>query len=331
MKRLTIICGIALLLMSACAKDVEKKENSAKTYFDAWVAVNCPDAQKTKSGVYILEDQEGSGAQVGTEGSYIRLNFTTRELDGKVTSTTYESLAKQLGTYSENSYYGPRIFDRKISTLQLGVEEAMATMKVGGKRKVVIPGWLLTSARYDTIDEYIANSSGKNSIYEIEIVDLIEDIDKWQIDSIASYLSHNHPTVGVADSLKTGFYYIQEQAPTGQFKSDTTVYINYVGRLLDGRVFDTNIRDTAIVYGLYKSSRTYEPSQINWKKEDYKEITMGSSTVVDGFAYGLHQMNIGEKGKMIFYSPLGYGNQAQNAIPEFSPLIFEVKLVDKAI
>ena len=138
-----------------------------------------------------------------------------------------------------------------------------------------------------------------------------------------SFLERNFG-ISKKDSVKFGCYYRQTGQPssTEAFPDDTTIYINYTGRLLDGKVFDTTIRDTAKRYGLYSDSKTYSPVSVSYKNtESYSEITMGDSgsTLIDGFSYTISRMKSHEKGVGIFYSVLGYGSSGSgNAIPGFS-------------
>ena len=96
-------------------------------------------------------------------------------------------------------------------------------------------------------------------------------------------------------------------------------------------MFDTNIERVAKDNGLYSSSRTYQPTQINWE-EEHTDITMGSdeSSVIEGFALTLKQMKAMEKGVGIFYSNLGYQYSGSgSSIPGYAPLIFEIEIVEK--
>lgn len=328
---------VAALLTSACAKTVQISTNdAAKRNFDAWMYVNYPDLTPTPLGAYVIEETEGEGALLGSqsESGYVRMNYTVTDLEGNVTSTSSEEVSKQIGDYDETYYYGPRIWCRLNDGVYAGVDEALSTMRVGGYKKTIIPGWLFSTTRYGSAEEYVQNVNGANAIYSMEVVEVIDDIEKWEIDSLSSYMARVHPEIPVADSLKYGFYYIQRKAPadTNSFPTDSTIYINYVGRLLDGRVFDTNIRDTAKLYGLYSSSRTYEPALINWDKDDYSNLTMTTDKddLIDGFKYLLWHMRSYEKATGIFYSGLGYGASGSGeAIPEYSPLIFDVDIVDE--
>lgn len=325
----------AALLVSACAKNTQESANaSAKAYFDAWIKVNYPDLKPTPLGAYVIEETEGDGALVGDseQSKYIRVDVTSTDLKGNISNTTRASVAQQLGNYVETNYYGPVMWMREGDALYAGVDEAVSTMRVGGRKKTIIPGWLFSQQRYDNAQSYIDNVTGTDAIYDIEVVEVIDDPVKWELDSISAYLSNNYPSVSITDSLKYGFYYIQEKEPsdTASFVNDTTIYINYIGRLLNGQVFDTNIKDTAKFYGIYNASSKYEPSSIKYKKEEYTEITMGSSesSLIDGFSYALWKMKSFEKGTCIFYSKLGYGTSSSgNSIPSYSPLRFDIEIV----
>ena len=113
--------------------------------------------------------------------------------------------------------------------------------------------------------------------------------------------------------------------------NDTTIYINYVGRLLNGNVFDTNVERVAQDNGL--SGGTYEPVAIQWG-DSYYELQMGdessSSSVIQGFAMTLWRMHPFGKAIGIFYSNLGYGYSGSgSSIPAYSPLMFEIEIVEK--
>ncbi len=340
MKRTFLYFSVALLVLASCAKTPETDTKAlSKAYFDAWMMVNHPDLQPTRYGAYVIEETEGSGEAVGTseDNRYVRVHYTTSNLQGKIVSTTSESVSQQIGSYSETSSYLPVIWDRNAN-FYAGIDEALSTMRIGGKKKTIIPGWLFTPDRYDTAREYVDNSSStaNNAIYEIEVVDAFKDVVKWEIDSLSGFVADNYQ-IAAKDSLKYGYYYKQRKAPTtdAAFKNDTTIYINYTGRLLNGKVFDTTIADTAKFYGIYSSDRDYAPAVIKWNADDYTQITLSTdanstgSNVVDGFAYTLKQMKAFEQGTGIFYSSLGYGSSGSGNIPAYSPLIFDIEIVAK--
>lgn len=339
MKKSTLLLIVASSCLAfSCARVVKDGLNDQnKKVFDAWRASAYPSAAKTALGAYIIEDVPGTGPLMDNSAlyPYLRICFSVTDLKGNYSSTTYENIAKQLGSYSESNYYGPEVLYRGEdgSGVYAGLDEAFRTMRVGGRRRLIIPGWLCS---YGNIlrDEnyYLENGSGESAIYTLEAVEQIANIETWEIDSLYRYASSVFPTISPMDTLRKGLFYRRMNSPLPDeevLKVDTTVYINYTGRLLNGKVFDTSVRDTAIKYGLYTPSTTYGPKSVTIK-EDYKEITMSSSTLIDGFSYTLSKMHPFEKGVSMFYSGLGYGNSGSgNSIPSYCPLRFDIEVVDK--
>lgn len=334
MKRNYIIlaCAAAALLISSCAKiSKEGKNDAAKRYFDAWMKINHPEAQRTEPGIYIIDDKPGSGVEIGDleKYPYAYIEYTVRGLDGTVTTTNDRAISQQIGKYSETGYYGPTVLYRSIGNVSSGLEAMLSTMRVGGERTAVVPGWLNTRTRYNNEEEYLKYESGDDAIYTMKVVDAFKDAAKWQIDSIENYLRHhNMPT----DSTTYGFYYIQTQAPedTSSLGTGVNLVINYTGSLLNGQVFDTTNERIAKDNGVYNSARKYEPMTINVTDEKDKVVMdsgESSSDVIVGFARGLARMKKGEKGIAIFISDLGYQDSGSTSIPGYAPLRFDLEMV----
>lgn len=341
MKKITIylLCIAGLLAAAGCAKEpVTGPNDAAKRFMDAWIhtynQTNGTDIKPSGLGIYVLEEKEGDSDKTVTDNGYAIVEFKTTDLKGNISAYTSAETAKQLGAYNDTYYYGPQVWLTMDATIQAGLQEAIVGMKVGGSKKVVIPSWLMTYSSYDDADKYLAKeTSGSNAIYEFTVKDFTDSINVWQIDSIERYIVKNYGDIKSFSNDTTGFYYRQLSAPADdeKFASDTTIYINYTGRLLNGLVFDTNIERVAKDNGLYDPKKTYEPSSIKWG-EKHGDLTMGtgSSTVISGFSLTLWQMKAMEKGIGIFYSPLGYGSSGSgSSIPAYSPLIFEIEIVEK--
>ena len=339
MKKIIIpfLFAAAVLAVSGCAKQAVSGPNDAnKRYFDAWIKVNHPEARQTELGVYIIEDEPGTGAEV-KEGGFVLMDYIATNMEGNIASSTYKETAEQLGNYSETAYYGPKFQTTTEGTIHAGLLDAMEGMKVGGHRKVAIPTWLMTYSTHKTEKEFLAEESSTSSaIYDITVKDFTENIIDWQIEKIGSYLEENSDIfdgMTAADSLKShkGFYYksIVPAEDTTSFPSDTTIYINYTGRLIDGTVFDTTDERVAKDNGLWSASRTYAPVSVTWG-EDSSDINMGGSSIITGFSLTLWQMRAFETGIGIFTSAYGYGYSGSGeSIPGFAPLIFEIEIVKK--
>ncbi len=326
---------ILAIAAAACAKAVTEGPNGDKIrYFESWMKVNYPDLKPTGLGIYVIEEEEGTGVEVQAEG-FLYADFTITDLEGNITSYTDKETAKQLGTYDTTSYYGPKVLSTVKNAMQAGLADAVIGMKAGGRKKVIIPSWLMSYKTYDSEEEYRKNtSSGSNTIYDITIRDYTDSIPKHEVSLIEQYISEHPETFdSKMTNDTTGFYYQVLEPGTSEekFGNDTTIYINYTGRLLTGLVFDTTDEKTAKDNGLYSPSRSYEPVEIHWG-EKFSDLKMGSdkSTVISGFALTLWQMHPMEKGIGVFYSPLGYSyNGSGESIPGYAPLIFEIEIVDK--
>lgn len=328
----TILPLTAMMLLHSCARPAETGLNDAAVlYFESWISQNYPTATKTPLGSYIISEETGSGTPMSIF-PYFRINYSSYTLDGELSGTTVESVARQNNIYSKTTFYGPMFGYRgeNYDAMSSGLEEILSMMNGGGRCKVAIPGWLSTSDRYDTPEEYIKNCSGTDLIYDLELVEPIFDIESWEKDSLTRFVRNNWP--GARQDSLDGFWY--QRLDSGSDKSitkDSTVYINYIGRRLDGAVFDTNIADTAKVWGLYSDSKEYAPAKIKWysSDQDYKSITMGSdeSSIIEGFAFALSRMHRMEKGICFFWSGLGYSASGSgSSIPAYCPLSFEIEM-----
>ena len=335
------LLAIALLtaVLAGCAKEGKTAKNEeAKRFLDAWITVHHPGVQPSGLGIYVIDDQPGDGASLTDQDLYVFIERTVTDLDGTVTATTSRKMAEQLGDVSEANYYGPVALVRDKGYTETGYLEMLRGMRLGGTRTAVIPGWLNVVKDHNSAEEYLKKESGDDVICTLRLVDKCSDILAWEIDSLERFAAR---WMGGVDSTYNGYYYKELQAPTStdDIPNDSTFYINYTGRLLNGKVFDTTIEDTAKVHGIYSRSKTDGPVQVV-KNEDFKSITVGAntststsataSTVVDGFAYCLSQLKRYEKGRCAFCSDYGYGYSGKGAgITAFTPLCFDIELVDE--
>ena len=83
--RITVVYAIlaAMVLAASCAKEGTSELNADnKAYFDAWMKVNHPSVSPTGLGVYIIDDQPGTGAVIDDDVLYIRCEYSSMDLDG---------------------------------------------------------------------------------------------------------------------------------------------------------------------------------------------------------------------------------------------------------
>ncbi len=134
---------------------------------------------------------------------------------------------------------------------------------------------------------------------------------------IENYLEENNLNAERNSSYDL-FYIIEEEGNGIKPENGQLVQVNYVGRFLDGEVFDTSIESVAKEAGVFNESRVYEPF----------EFTIGNRQVILGWDIGIKLLDEGAKATLILPSYLGYGYRGNASIPPNTVLLFEVELVN---
>lgn len=107
---------------------------------------------------------------------------------------------------------------------------------------------------------------------------------------------------------------VQEEGTGAKPVTNTMVYTNFVGKLLDGTVFDTNIRAVAEEHGLHTDEKRYAPF----------DFPLGQSRV-QGLSVGFRHLRSGSKAVLIVPSTLAFKNaDGGERLPPNSILVYEV-------
>lgn len=342
-----LFMALAVTVLFSCAKEKEESNREIQeTILDAYIQTHCPNATKLPSGLTIINFEEGAGIKPGDyDGIYI--HYSTYDLGGTCQSTTDSVKARMLGTYDPAIYYGPSIFVLD-GTVTKGMTEILMKMNKGASATAIIPPWLTVASNTNSSNYTGGNGTGQQSqvsmIYSIKAGVVIDDVEKYQIDSIESYIKKNFDQK--IDSTAYGYYFRNFVHTSGipaadTIEASTPVNVWYIGRLLDGYVFDTNIADTAKKYKIYDSSNDYEPLSVkmtaSWEEMAKYSTNSGESTTsqdessqsyVPGFARALKSMTYKDKAVAIFMSGLGYGSQGNmesgKGVPEYAMLRFDI-------
>ncbi len=138
-----------------------------------------------------------------------------------------------------------------------------------------------------------------------------------QTPAIEKYLADNNLQ---AQPDENGLYFITTKKGTGKVvERGQEVSVNYVGKRLDGKIFDTNLEDVAMANDMFMPGRPYEPMTFH----------AGVGQMIPGFDMAVLKMNKGSKATVIIPFELAYGPRAMSEeLPAFSTLVFEIELVD---
>ena len=346
-KAVRILVPLAVVaVVAGCAKEQTLSTGQkAKEYLELFVSKNYPQAQANQWGMYILEDVEGTGDAWSSDMAYSYLSGTIRSIDGTIVSSTEADIAKQLDqdSYKDYNYYGPKYQNTSSGSGYAGLEYMLQGMKIGGKRTAILPSWLLTSSRFNTLQEYLNDcSSSTHLIYSITLEGQCADVSAQEIAILRQYVTDHYGADQkscsfTSDQTEGTFYFVSDTTDTAIFNDekkradDAVLYLTYEGRRLDGTAFDTNDKYIALETGLFDPAKTYAKSKITFSST-YSSITMdSSSSLIDGFKAGLHKMHwSGQTATVLFVSAYGYSSSGSgDVIPPYSPLVFTLTLSDE--
>jgi len=216
------------------------------------------------------------------------------------------------------------LFDAQGQTFPLQLEEpvfagdineALALLGVGDSATFVIraDSFLIRNAKLTVLPDFVDEQSKVIFYVKVHNIQTLEELqaegeeraklaqlkeDKLIADYIAS---HNIK----ATASESGLYFILNKAGSGKkAHAGNTVYVHYKGTFLDGTTFDSS-----------------------YDRNKPIDFQLGMGQVIAGWDEGISLMRVGDEATFIMPSSLGYGS-GRGQIPPFTPLVFEVKLID---
>ncbi|WP_026896915.1 FKBP-type peptidyl-prolyl cis-trans isomerase [Daejeonella oryzae] len=298
MKKIVIILGVAVLGLSSC-KQFKKGEGDMM--------------------YKIHEDKSGETIK---EGDFVAFNAIEKTEEDSVLYSSYDYDRPSL-LVKEKSLFTGDLF----AALGMLSEGDSATFKINIDSMVAKMGRPKPT-----------NTKGKYLLYVIKVDKIIpkgkltDSIFRGQIDT---YLKAEQDKAKGAEGAKFNAYISKENLkPTVTASglnytvtkegsgpkpvAGDTVLVNYTGKFLSGKVFDTSYPEIAKKAGTFNAQRPYEPLK----------MPVGMNGSIPGFEEGLMLFSKGTKATIILPSKLAYGEQGSQGIPPFTPLIFDIEMVN---
>ena len=237
------------------------------------------DYKSTDEGLKYYDFEEGSG-DTPASGQLVTVQYTGWLTDG----TKFDSSLDRAEPFT---------FALGKGQVIPGWDEGVATMKVGGKRQLLIPADLA----YGEQGAGGVIPPNASLIFEVELLDIqpgapesptkVDEKDYITTDSGLKYYDFEE---GTGDSPNPG----------------DMVSVHYTGWLEDGTKFDSSL-DRGAPF----------------------RFPVGMGQVIPGWDEGVATMKVGGKRQLLIPPELGYGEKgAGDAIPPNATLIFEVELLD---
>lgn len=261
-------------------------------------------ATKTASGLYYTVSKQGTGplAQVG---QVLSVNYTGKLLNG----STFDS-------NTDTAFKHPEPFKVPIGKGNVikGWDEGFLLFNKGTKAVLYIPSTLAYGSQ-DRSPQIPANSI---LVFEVELLDIedapkpapqVDPAEQAKIDDklLQEYFAKNNIK---AEKTASGLYYSISQKGLGpKAASGKKVTMNYTGRTMDGKVFDSN-------------------TDPKFNHVSPFTFTLGVGQVIRGWDEGVQLLQLGSRGSFYIPSGMAYGPSGMGgSIPPNSVLIFDVELV----
>jgi len=300
MKRNLIVLGLAALAFTSC-KQFKKGEGDLH---------------------YIIhEDKEGPTIK---EGDFIAFKVIQKTEEDSVMFNS-EDMGRPAYTAQQKS-----LFKGDFATAFGMLSEGdSATFKINLdslQAKMNMPKPTNTKGKYIVLNIKIDKVIPKGKQTEAQMQAKVEQFFKAETEKaknregaiINNYVSSKDlkPTTTVS-GLK---YVITKEGNGAKPVVGDTVELNYTGRFLTGenKMFDTSVKEVAQKENKIDAMRPYKPIK----------VPAGMNTTIPGFDEALLLLNKGAKASVIIPSKLGYGAQGSQIIGPYTPLLFELEVVN---
>ncbi len=307
--------AVAIFMLTACEEEVDYTvlEQQEQRYFDLYIAANYSELVPNADGLYFVEYVEGEGLSPDT-GDYVLMNFVAYTVPNEEVVATYgEDWAIEHNIHVSNLLYGP--YKALLSSEVEGLQMGLSMMKEGGIARMLFKSDLGYAETGAGTGSKIAGY--ESLMYDVELIEVIKDVSERELNQIQDYLDTIADYVTIYDDVtETYMYYIPDTIGEGDtIGVESVLEITYTGKLLDDRIFDTNVGSTSAF-----------------------DVTIGEEAVISGWEIGLQYFNYGGKGKLLIPHSLAYGEEGNiiagttfYSIPPFEALLFDIEVLAEVI
>lgn len=333
-----LIVTAALLTGLVSCAETEDTDLTAfrQEAFDVWMKKYHPQAERQESGMYVEWIERNPEGRPLYEGYWMKLDYTGMLKNEEVFVSRSRQIAKQVGFFAYTTNYVPEFMEYYPAStgtitgggfwsLAPGQILALQTMNEGDSLRIYLPPSLSYAGYgfYGSDGYSPANMTvepGTPLIFDMKLNEVIPDPVLYGAKQVEAYAQNELGIADLADTVKVGMYLkILEPKPQGDsIGRDSSLSVYYIGRLLDGFIFDTNIDTIAVQNNIYSTDKSYMP--LTFKPGDDDE-----GAPIEGFRAATLEMRRGEWARTVFVSGLGYGAAGNSpSIPAYAPLVFDI-------
>ncbi|BAU52051.1 FKBP-type peptidyl-prolyl cis-trans isomerase [Mucilaginibacter gotjawali] len=281
---------------------------------------SCNGFKKGQHGLLyqIVSDKSGPSVQ---PGDFISINYIVKNDADSVLQSSFETGQQFSQIVPKPSGKGD-VF-AGISYLSEGdsavIKTDLDSLSAGHPRPAGMKGkYMIFIVKVEKViqkgnlDQTVFN--GRCQAYVTSLMDVAK---KAEPAKIKKYIADNNLKVTTTASGLD--YVITKESSEPKPANGDTVAVAYVGKYLNGKVFDTSIKSEAVKAKLpINPMNPYKPLR----------FPLGTPGMIPGLNEAILLLSKGAKATIIMPSSLAYGERGNQMIGPFTPLVFEVELVD---
>ena len=257
------------------------------------------------------------------EGDFVSLNLTLKNEGDSVLGSTYDMgrpvpqlMAKstQKGDITQGLML---LSEGDSATIKLSID----TMFKKGPRPPGVKGkYVIYEVK---VEKVIQKGNLTDPVFQGRIADYFkvqtEAIKKAEPIKIQKYIADKK--IKATKTASGLFYEITKPGSGPMIVNGDTAVVNYTGRLLNGKFFDSSLKEEAL-----KAKQPVDPRRVFTPFR----FAVGSGAVIKGWDEGFLLLNKGAKAVFVIPSSLGWGEQGAGGgmIPPNSPVMFEMEVLD---
>lgn len=282
---------------------------------------NCkPTSTKVSECLTIVEDVNGENIK---EDDFLSISYTEKTEEGKLVSSSADYDDRPKLMFRERSYFKDDFFDM-LGNLSEGDSAEFKVRIDSIVKKNKMPLTVETKGKYLVynvrINKVIAREELNDSLYNAAIEDYRKQVIEAEKDreqgKLDRYIRKKNLKLSETAS---GLKYLITQSNAGNKASvGDTVVVNYTGRTLTGKAFETTYANVAKAEGIFNKDKSYQP---------YK-IAIAPDMAKSGFMEAVMMFPKGTKAQLVIPSKLAYGNANYKMLEPYTPLVCDLEIVD---
>ena len=282
---------------------------------------SCNSGYKQAPGGMLYNIHADKGGQKIKVGDFISVNVVAKTDADSVVYSTYEQGARSNHIMQKGAPGDVMsVFQYLAEGDSVTVKTNMDSLYKKGMRRPPIKGKYIV---YEIkVEKVISKGTGKgaDTVWNAQIKKYMDtQIAAMRNGETAKFKKYIDDNKLVGVNTPDGLFYTITKPGTGDKPAvGDTVEVFYTARFTNGKVFETNVKEIA------QKNNNYNPGL------PYKsiKIPVGVHKVIAGWDEGLQQMNKGAKATLVVPSKLAYGEQGYAVVPPYTPLVFDIEIVN---